>query len=183
VHRLRSQFWLVGLLVIAAAILPSCAKERGEPTLYTGKVLTAAEVKAALPFSTTGSTSYAQVSSQWMEWYYAKFRAELSAGVYGVTRWDGAFKCTAFTTRFVADAQLRYFAQSFHAEISNQAPAVALGELWYIPDSSTGAIGHALVVALTEDPAKRYFEPQTGRWVQLTASEQGFLRTVLRKFN
>lgn len=170
--------WLsLGILILAVIVFGhGCAKQSGEPDIFTGKVITAAEVRTALPAATLGSRAYAEVNPAWLEWYYTKFRDDLSAGAYGIVKWDGSFKCTAFAGKFVNDAQMRFFAQSFHSSIAAQS--VGLGEFWYQP---TGAVdGHALVVALTPQ-GRRFFEPQTGKWVTLSATEIN--SAYLRKLN
>jgi hypothetical protein len=167
-----------GLYLLAAG----CSKQAGEPTMFTGKVLTAADIRGALDVTKTGSAAYAEVNSKWVEWYYPKFRDALSAGAYGITKWDGAFKCTAFTTSLVGDVQMKFFAQSFHAEIVRQTQTAAAAQFWYYPEGQT-TIGHALAEFRTENPAKRFFEPQTGKWVTLTPAEQSAGRVYLRTFN
>jgi hypothetical protein len=173
--------WFGRAVVVIAFVLwlvfiASCAKQSGEPDQFTGKTFTGAQVRADVPGATLGSLAYAEVNPAWLEWYYPKFRDDLSAGAYGITKWDGSFKCTAFTTLFVAEAQMTFFKQSFHSTVGAQS--VALGEFWYMPAGST--VGHALVVALTPQ-GRRFFEPQTGKWVTLTQAEVN--SAFLRKFN
>lgn len=137
--------------------------------MFTGKVYSAQEIQTFFASPVTlGKQQYAQVSRAWVEWFYADFRATLSAGQFGIVHWDGRFTCTSFTTKFVGDAQMRYFAQSFHSSIS--APSIAVGEFWYQPGGNWQAPGHALVVCVTEN-GREFFEPQTGKWVVLTPAE------------
>lgn len=155
----------IALVVALVLLLAGCAKKSGEPAMFTGRVLSRLDVAVATGPAQTGKMTYAEVNSAWLEWAYADFRAELSAGQYGVMGWDNRAQCTLFSTSFESYAQRRYFAQGWHSKIP--APGIAVGSRWYSPTPGTG---HALNVVLTERGALD-FEPQTGRFVTLTASQ------------
>lgn len=117
----------------------------------------------------TGKLNYAVVRREWVEWYYKQFRDEIGKGQFGVIKWDKLFTCTAFTTRFVADAQLHFFRNAWHDTIQYRAESVAIGEFWFQPQP-TGP-GHAIAVCMTENGLE-FFEPQTGQWVNITEEQR-----------
>jgi hypothetical protein len=169
---------IIGALV--ALVLAGCFRKSDEPVMFTGQVVQREQVKTlAGGWASTGKLTYAVVTREWVEWHYGQFRSQLSAGTYGIVRWDGRFSCTSFTTKFCADAQMRYFAQSFHSTI--QAQSIGLGEWWYDPKADGVGLGHAVVAVLTAPDRLEFFEPQTGQWVKLTAQEQA--SAYLRKFD
>lgn len=158
------------------ALVTGCARKSGEPVMFTGKTLTQADVRgAAGAFSFCGKLQYAEVNSAWLIWAYDDFRAELSAGAYGVVKWDNRAECTFFATSFEAFCQKRYFAQAFHARIP--APGIAVGTIWYTPAAGDG---HAVNVVLTER-GRQIFEPQTGKFLDLT--QEQFASAYFRKFD
>lgn len=173
----RTGFAALALVVLSAALfLASCAKKSGEPTMFTGKTHTQQELRAELGFvGNYGKLSYAQVSEAWLQWAYADFRAELSAGQFGVVKWDDRSQCTLFATAFEVFCQKRYFAQAFHSSIP--APGVAVGTIWFQPAPGQG---HAVNVVRTERGV-RYLEPQTGRFLELTATQLSSI--YFRKFD
>lgn len=173
-------FWgaIRGLIAPCSLAFTACSKKSGEPDMFTGKVYSSVEVRALVPGATLGKNSYAQVNRAWVEWFYSEFRSKLSEGQYGVVHWDGRFTCTSFTTKFCGDAQMRYFAQSFHSRI--KAPSAGIGEFWYHPGGNWLGNGHALVICLTEN-GREFFEPQTGKWVSLTPAET--TATIIKKFD
>jgi hypothetical protein len=181
VPRLRSGFRILPLFQVLAflCIIPlviGWRAGRGEPQIYTGTVLTAAQLRAQVPWAILGKDRYAQVNSEWLTWYYDEFRTELAGGRYGIVKWDQKFSCTSFASRYASSAQLRYFAQSFYADIP--AGNIAVGEFWYRPHNSTE--GHALVAAYTERGLV-YMDPQNGHFVDLTRTE--LQSAYLRKFD
>jgi carbohydrate-selective porin OprB len=173
----RVIFW-IGFVLFAifaggltvSPLLVGCARKSGEPVEFTGKVLSAAEVSGLC-----GKTQYAEVNSAWLAWVYADFRAELSAGQYGVQTWDNRAECTFFATSFEVFAQKRYFAQAWHASIP--APGIAVGTVWYHPTATTG---HAVNIVYTES-GPRYFEQQTGATITLTPGQ--LASVYFRKFD
>jgi len=166
------------IVIILVLLVAACAKKRGEPTMFTGVTLSTAQIQAQIPGVVSfGKASYAQVSRAWVEWFYSEYRANLSEGAFGVVHWDGRFTCTSFVTKFCADAQMRYFAQSFH---TGGAPSIGIGEFWFQPAGDWSRPGHALVVCFTEN-GREFFEPQTGKWVNLTPAELAASRH--RKFD
>jgi hypothetical protein len=134
--------------------------------LASSAVYTAAEaIAAAGGFASCGSTHVAQVRASALPGLYSHFRDELFR--LGVVKWDERFDCNHFASFFVALANIRFFAASFHQ--STPAQSLALAEYWYRPGGS-GA-GHAVVFALTES-GPLWLEPQTGQTFTLTNAEQ-----------
>ena len=181
VPRVRSGFNLMPVFQIMAflCLIPlviGWRAGRGEPQIYTGTVLTAAQLRSQVPWAILGKDHYAQVNSEWLTWYYDEFRTELAGGKYGIVHWDTKFSCTSFASRYASSAQLRYFAQSFYADIP--AGNIAVGEFWYRPRGQTE--GHALVAAYTER-GLLYLDPQNGHFVDLTGTE--LQSAYLRKFD
>lgn len=165
-------FTILALLLLLA----SCAKKSGEPTMFTGKSYTQQQLRVELGIvGNYGKLQYAEVSEAWIQWAYADFRAELSAGQFGVTKWDDRSQCTLFASAFEVYCQKRYFAQAFHSSIP--APGIAVGTMWFTPAPGQG---HAINVVRTESGV-RYFEPQTGRFLNLTSVQ--IASTYFRKFD
>ncbi len=165
---------LLSLFVLLA--FASCSRKADEPVMFTGKTLAQSDVRNAAGFVTfLGKAQYAEVNSAWLQWCYSDFRAELSAGAFGVTKWDDRAECTFFATSFEAFCQKRYFAQAFHSSIP--APGIAVGTIWFQPAPGQG---HAVNVVITESGA-RYFEPQTGKFLNLTSAQVASIS--FRKFD
>ena len=181
--RRKTIFWvgvaLFALFVAAMsplALLSGCSRKADEPVMFTGRTLAQAEVRdQAGTFVFCGKLQYAEVNSDWLLWAYNDFRAELSAGQYGVLKWDNRSQCTFFATSFEAFCQKRYFAQAFHATIP--APGIAVGTIWFLLAPNEG---HAVNIVLTER-GRRIFEPQTGRFIDL--SPEQFASGYFRKFD
>jgi hypothetical protein len=134
--------------------------------MFTGRVLTQADIRASAGFLTAcGKDQYAEVTTAWLQWAYNDFRAEMSAGQFGVVGWDNRAECTFFATSFEAFCQKRYFAQAFHSSIP--APGIAVGTIWF---NETPTTGHAINVVLTEQ-GRKFFEPQTGKFLELTPAQ------------
>lgn len=172
--------WLLLICLAAGAAFLSlpigCARKAGEPVMFTGKVYDRVQMAEIAGGAFFGKTQYAEVSHAWLLWAYDDFRAEISAGQFGVTGWDDRAECTFFTTAFEAFAQKRYFAQAFHSSIP--APGIAVGAQWYT--LAADGEGHSLVVAITER-GREFFEPQTGKFVTLT--QEQIDSTYHRKFD
>lgn len=172
----RSQlFWrvlapLVFLVALAAALVTSCARQSGEPVMFTGRTLTAADVRSLAGFAECGKLNYAQVSSAWLGWAWQDYHDWLSAGQFGPPSWSDKAQCTLFASAFEVYCQKRYFAQSWGKNAP--APGIAVGTIWYAP---TLGQGHAINVVLTES-GPRYFEPQTGALLTLTPEQLGSVR-------
>lgn len=107
------------------------------------------------PDAVLGDASYGVVREAWVHEFYARFRSDLSRTL---VRWDERFDCNRFAALFAAQAQVEYLASTWH--IKNAPKAAAIGEAWVY----RGTVRHALVWIATEK-GERYFEPQTGKWV------------------
>lgn len=179
--------FLIALLLVG---LFSCARQSDEPASFvTGTVLTTQQIAAdqiQYPKPTIfGKRAYAVITEEWLLWNYTQFRTKINDGtLWGVTGWDNSTTCTWFTSRFIDEVQQAYFRRAFHDFISKKAVSPALGEFWYHPGGNLldGKPHHAIVECYTEK-GRRFFEPQTGRFVSLTAAEIDSARYILRKFN
>lgn len=171
----RTIFIALVVLGLAAMLPAGCSKRSGEPTMFTGRVISREAVSLATGGVQTGKLLYAEVNSAWLTWAYDDFRRELSDGVFGVVGWDNRSQCTLFASAFEVYCQKRYFAQGFHASIP--APGIAVGTRWYQVDDANG---HALNLVLTERGLVD-FEPQTGRFVALT--QRQIASSYLKKFD
>lgn len=163
------------LAAMLQAMVSSCSRKSGEPVMFTGRVLTIADMVGRAGAGTFGKSEYAEVNRDWVLWAYQDFKAEISAGQYGVASWSDRSQCTFFATSFEVYAQKRYFAQAFHSAIP--ASGVAVGSNWYHPAPGEG---HALDIIITQNGTE-YFEPQTGRFIILSASQ--VQSTYFKKFD
>lgn len=154
---------LVLLLLVSLFGVFSCARDSGEPRIFTGKTLTRNEILSKTAVTNFGKFNYAEVNSEWLKWCYPKFKSKIGEGSFGVLNWDDKSQCTYFTTAFEEFAQRTYFAHAFHDFI--KAPGIAVAAFWYNP-APTGD-GHALILVFTEN-GRQFFEPQTGKFLQLT---------------
>lgn len=162
---MRPLWTLLGLALFctALALSPSCAKRESVPS-STARVLTAAEIRAAMPAAILGDTAYAEVNSAWLPGFYAEFRAALFAD--GVVQWDERYDCNHFAAYYVARAQTRFYLANFQS--STRAQTLALGQFWYLRANGRA---HAIVAALT-DRGPLYLDPQTGAELHLTPAER-----------
>lgn len=170
---------LLGVLV-SLAFVPiwfGCARKAGEPKMFTGGVITPADLNFAFgsAFGSFGKLHYAEVSHAWLAWSYADYRSELSAGQFGIVDWSSRAECTLFASAFEVYCQKRYFAQGFHSSIP--APGIAVGTIWFQP--APGA-GHAINTVMTEKGLE-YLDPQTGEFTTLTADQKAGV--YFRKFD
>ncbi len=177
----------LGLAGLALAFLAGCAATTPRGATFLGSVLgqpapdlapfgervyTKEEIRQRLPAAHLGDEAYAEVNSAWPAGWYETFRHELFA--LGVMRLDERFDCNRFADAYTSLAQVAFYRASFSR--STRANALALGPVWYQRERG-GA--HAVVQALTER-GLIYIDPQSGREVQLTASERrsAFLQTI-----
>lgn len=116
--------------------------------------------------------NYAIVNRDWLEKFHAKHKKE-----YFKYIGDETFLCTNFTAKFISDVSEEFSKDSFYSWIRKKATGIAVGEKWYITDIGTF---HALVIVFTENGLE-FFEPQTGKFVDLTESEK--TSSYLIKFN
>lgn len=172
--RLLAVVALVAALA-ALATFAGCSKRSGEPTMFTGRTLSNNEVVLASNGALTGKLSYAEVNSEWLAWAYADFRRELSAGQFGVVKWDNKSQCTLFASAFEVYCQKRYFAQSFHS--GTVADGIAVGTRWY---KVSPTMGHAVNMIITERGIVD-FEPQSGRFVALNQDQ--ISSSFMKKFD
>lgn len=163
---------MFGLCLFMIAVL--CLTESGCITTpapetvqaSTGRVLTPYELRINTGFlgATTPAPSYAEVNSKFLQQYYNDFSNELFH--LGITGWSTEFECVSFASFYADYAKTRYYLQNYASKTS---PAtLALGVIWYKPDNAI--MGHAIDVAWTERGII-YIEPQTGRWLTLSATE------------
>lgn len=169
---------LIALTVVFGIF--SCARQVGEPDMFGAKTISQGDIFISLGFNTNlcGKDTYAVVNKAWVEWYYIQFYQTISAGQYGVTQWSPDFTCTAFTAKFVADAQLNYFRRAWGTSMAEKASGLAMGEFWFHPTPTTG---HAVVACFTVESGLSFFEPQTGKWITITPEQQS--SSYLKKFN
>lgn len=162
----RGFLWSLAVTLVLAAILCGwlgCSKRTDAAPIAGSRVLTAADVRQAVPLAFCGDATYAEVNSAVLPALYDDFRAEVFRR--GVTKWDARFDCNHFAGYFVALAQTRFYLANFQSR--TPAQTLALGTFWY--QSARG--GHAIVVALTER-GRVFLEPQTGAEVKLTPAEE-----------
>lgn len=176
IFALGCALFAMALGTFTLAPFTGCARKAGEPAMFTGKVYSPLEVGALVGGGAYyGKAQYAEVSTAWLKWAYDDFRAELSAGQFGVVSWDDRAQCTLFASAFEVYCQKRYFAQAFHSRIP--APGIAVGVRWFHPTPDTG---HAINPVLTELGLVE-FEPQTGKFLALTAAQRD--SSYLKKFD
>lgn len=121
------------------------------PKLYTGRILSAAEVRAQLGsmgmLAAMGKQRYAEVNSAAVIGLAQATRDALFAA--GITKWRKTATCTVYAARFATLGQEKFFAASFQDAISAELVALAAGEVWFVPDSDL-ANGHAIGLCVTE---------------------------------
>jgi hypothetical protein len=132
---------------------------------WTGRVLSAGELRQLRPHAILAEENYAEVNANWLPQYYREFRNELFR--LGITRWDERFDCNRFADLFTSLAQAHFFRAAFHSR--TPAKALALGPYWYIRADGSGA--HAIVQAITQH-GPVYLDPQTGEQVKLAPGEK-----------
>lgn len=159
------------LLAAGGAFLSGCASapmgmaRASAPAPATGKVLTGAELQAAVPGAIVGESNYAEVNSAWLPEWYRLFRAKLFR--LGIVKWDERFDCNRFADFYSNLAQAFFSLEMFHS--STAAQALALGPIWY--ERADGKGRHAVIQALTER-GRVFIDPQTGQEMELLPGEQ-----------
>jgi hypothetical protein len=182
-HPAMHAFWISSseirtIVTLALAILvllfSGCASTPGplraasgelSPPITTGRVYSLQEVRDQIPSMFFGDDTYAEVNSRWLFTWYGEYRAQLAR--VGVVNWDTRFDCNRFVDFYTSLAQAYFYRETFHQ--ANAARALAIGPLWYVREG--GRARHAVVQALTER-GRIFFDPQTGREVQLTPTER-----------
>ncbi len=126
------------------------------PKVYTGRLLTADQVRAALgcPALTLGKTQYAEMTEE-AAIYLAQQARNALFPLIG--HWQPDASCTLYGGKFKVLANEKFAEQSFQDAISTQLCAAAAGDVWFTPDGS--ATGHAIGFVITPSGAK-YVDPQ-----------------------
>jgi hypothetical protein len=170
--RILSQLLAAACLAAAAGFSAGCATtatlaRAPAPAVApaTGKVLTRAQLRDAIPGAIAGEDRYAEVNSAWLREWYQVFRAKLFK--IGIVNWDERFDCNRFADFYSNLAQAFFSLEMFHSE--TPAQALALGPIWYVRADGTGS--HAVIQALTER-GRVFIDPQTGREMELNPLEQ-----------
>jgi hypothetical protein len=144
--------------IAAAGLISSCAPRVGK--IATGDVID----RNSLPLSGfRGDATYAVVRKDAIPALYDNFISVLSK--QGLVKWDERYDCNHFASLFIALSQTQYAVAAWHSE--SKAQTLAMSEFWYF--SPRG--GHA-IVAIVTDHGLMFFEPQTGKEVQLTEFER-----------
>lgn len=135
---------------------------RSKPKVYTGKTLSPEEAKGFLgPWGWAaqfGKGQYAEVNSSQVIALAQATRDALWGS--GITKWSTTATCTLYASRMASIGQERFFNESFQDFISKGVLGLAVGEVWFHPDSSPlGGSDHAINVCLTEKGAL-YIDPQ-----------------------
>lgn len=150
------------------SFLSSLFRKRSQPLLWTGKVLSASDVRLLLNTNElTADKSYAEVNSTSLTNFYEWYADKLST--FGVSRNDMRLDCDNFAGLYQNFSQLKYYLAQWESNNIPDAEALAVGSVWYRP--TYFALAHAVNVALTERGVL-YIEPQTGAIVTLSATEQ-----------
>ncbi len=155
----------VCLVIAIFGGVAGCSKANQSPA-STPRVLSLAEVRAALPGAICGDETFAQVNSAWLRPFYDEFRAEIFD--HGVVKWDARFDCNHFAGYYTALAQTKFYLANFHS--GTKAQSLAVGVYWYRPAASPTK-AHAIVAALTERGLV-FIEPQSGAELALTPAER-----------
>ena len=74
-------------------------------------------------------------------------------------RWQPGATCTLFASRFVSLAGEKFFNAAFHEAVSNEIVALAVGEVWFHPDTAPIGSDHAIGCAYT-DRSLIFIDPQ-----------------------
>lgn len=179
---MKKSFLIIFILAVFFCFFaPACSRKSDEPPIFNGQTINKLSLMVAYNVPTTGKASYAVVNRDWVLWAYDDYRKWLGSGAYGVTKWDDRSQCTLFATAFEVYCQLAFFRQGFHSDI--QAKGIAVGTVWYFtftPMQQGMLEGHAVNQIITQN-GMEYFEPQTGKFIQLTDGQR--LSTYFSKFD
>jgi hypothetical protein len=158
------KFWLPYVSVLLAVVVVSCVPKKDiAKNLSTGRELSRFE----LPGSHHGSDHYAEVRADALSELFDAYKGVLFE--QGLVKWDERADCNVHAQLFVSVAQARFAAASWHSFSKTQA--LALAEVWYVRADGRS---HAIVRAKTERGLE-WWEPQTGRVVQLTPAEEAYV--------
>jgi hypothetical protein len=112
----------------------------------------------------TGDANYSVFDADKLGGYYDEYRKDLFEK--GVVRWDRQFDCNRFSQSFASFLQIKHLVES--RKEFGQGEALAVAELYY---KKNGVTGHAINLILTKD-GFIFFEPQTGKILNLTQAEK-----------
>lgn len=164
------------IILFLFLFLGGCApKQETKELVFSDGKYTAAQLTTIILAKTgvlpiLGDASYQFVDKNSIPSFYQSFKSELFNK--GVTRWENSFDCNRFSLYFAAKAQIEYFSQSFHS--FGRAEGVGIGEVYYIDD----VLGfHAINIILC-DGLLVFFEPQTGRFRNLSTTEIKNIRFI-----
>ena len=157
------------------------------PRLYTGRTVPADEIRVAFGVAGTviglGKRTYAEVDSGAVVWLAQQARDALWRE--GINRWQKNATCTLFAAKFATLANEKFYAAAFFERsgsplTSAGSIALAVGEVWFHPDTTPPGEDHAIGCAFTErgllavDPQS----PDTLR--ELSATERLTIRPETR---
>jgi hypothetical protein len=151
-------------LLSSGCVSPTNAVKVQEVVPFTDRVLYEADLRKLGNRVVLGDEAYAEVNSAWLKEWHGDFRAQIFR--LGVVRWNQRYDCNRFAEIYTGLAQIAYFRVTFHRE--TPAKALAIGPYWYVTQQGRS---HAIVQAITER-GRIFIDPQPGREVQLTGSEQ-----------
>ncbi len=167
----------IGLILsLPLWFLFACSQFADSTPCTTGRVLTAAQVRALFPGQTVicGDQSYAEVNPAFAPKWHDYTGSVMS--LLGMSaKWSTTFDCNRFANVKLTVIHVRYLVDTWNERKPGQAPAAA--EFWYIPDASkpdpvTGArVGHAIVVTI-EGGAVTFRDIYTARALTLSATER-----------
>ena len=157
------------ILISAALLLSSCSRQDA-PVKVVGEKVSSYSVVAVtmkefrLPPVLPDST-YRYYDLSDLDRHYQEYKQDLFNK--GVVKWNRTFDCNRFSQSFASFIQIKYFSESFHQFGSPEA--ILVGEVYYTDDERGN---HAINVFLTKNGFV-FFEPQTGKLVNLSANERG----------
>lgn len=163
---LSAAFFTVLLALSGCSTLPpvAVAPAATPSSPATGRIVTTAQLRVAIPAVHLSDTQYAEVNSRWLEDFYPFFRTQLSHA--GVRAWNERFNCKHFAGLYSELAQSRFLLASRIQPVPSDT--LAIGSIWYARDDGRG--NHAIVVAVTERGLV-FIEPQTGQELKLSMKE------------
>jgi len=148
--------------------LSSFLNRKPLPRLWTGKVYTANEFRAALgTWDSPADSSYAEINEDSLSEYYDWYKAKLFD--LGLLKWDPKSDCDNFANLYTDLFQLRFYLAQWERGTLPDAESVAVASYWYKPQDSITA--HAINAVLTNN-GLRFIEPQTGKQLELTLTEK-----------
>jgi len=150
-------------LFATLVFLPSCSKKDSAPITNNDKLIIYQQ--SNFPYFAAQS-SYNKVNYQWVIDSYQDYRGYIAQGAMGVVKWDELTLCTYFSNSYAVWAQKQFQEYAWYHQVNNKQ--IAVGVTWYMKNTQ---FGHAINVIYTER-GKEYFEPQTGKFIELTQEEK-----------